>query len=40
MKTVKKTSPVIALGRVTRETRAIGGRVPEMSNPILSYNPT
>lgn len=40
MKTDKKTNQVIALGRVTRETRAIGGRVAEMSNPILSYNPS
>jgi hypothetical protein len=40
MKKFETKNRLIPLGRVSRETRAINGRVAEMSNPILSYNPS
>lgn len=39
---MKRTAPstrLIPLGRVSRETRSIGGPAPEASNPVLIFTP-
>jgi hypothetical protein len=39
---MKRTAPsirLISLGRVSRETRSIGGPGPEASNPVLIFSP-
>jgi hypothetical protein len=40
MKRTENTVRLIALGRVSRETRSIKGSEPEVSNPVLVYNPS
>lgn len=39
MKKNDNRAKLIPLGRVSRETRSIGGKVPELGNPIFTYDP-
>ena len=40
MKRIETNARLISLGRVSRETRSIGGKVAELGNPVLIYNPS
>lgn len=39
MKRIETNARLIPLGRVSRETRSLGGNTPEAGNPILLYKP-